>query len=181
MAEMQNGDLSGRAIKSVFKYCGTAVRAAVLFKPCLINLLYCRRWNTEFYLQLIGLDVSTSVGVILPPGLRRIVTLLSMSATNIGQTHTLGADCKIFLSVTAVTVSDEAIAAALGLGRRDRQHYKYDPDQSPFKAPCQFVCHRGGGTGEMNDIQLVKCTNTKHVVVGDVTLGRKIKEKFETC
>lgn len=92
---MQNGDLSGRAIKSVFKYCGTAVRAAVHFKPCLINLLHCRRWNTEFYLQLIGLDVSTSVGVILPPGLQRIVTLLNMSATDIAQTHTLGAACKM--------------------------------------------------------------------------------------
>lgn len=47
------------------------IRAAVHFKPSLINVLYCRYWNIAFfYLQLIRLNVSTAVRVILPPGLQ---------------------------------------------------------------------------------------------------------------
>lgn len=79
--QMQNRHLSN----GVTKICLQDLRlgAAVHFKPWLFDLLHCRQWNSEAYLQLIGLDVSAAVGVILPPGLQRTVTPLTMWAKNI--------------------------------------------------------------------------------------------------
>lgn len=81
----------------------------LLLFETLISLI-CFIADSGAYLQLIGLDVSAAVGVILPPGLQRTVTLLTMWAKN---TYCMpGAGDKIFLSVMTATILEETITEA---------------------------------------------------------------------
>lgn len=70
-------------------------------------MLHRRQWITETYLQLIGLDVSAAVRVILPPGLQRTVTLLTKN-----NYCTPGAGDEIFPSFMEVTISEETVTEA---------------------------------------------------------------------